>query len=185
MIKKETNKWKKLSAVIVDVNFVEFHQNTCLSVYCWSVIILIFNVFNKLEFFSLRLTSANGISTLTWSSDLLTGVCKAVSKRSIPRKSFLAPTDWSSANTTLSFPGKYMAWIASVVFAVIKRTNDKIRVQIISKQRLNYVQHHKTGCFKCHTFKTMKLIDPSKFGRLIQSHNINYDKLKHETSKYF
>lgn len=162
---------KKSSAVIVDVNFVEFHQITCLSVYCWSVIILIYNVFNKLEFFSLRLTSANGISTLTWSSDLLTGVCKAVSKRSIPRKSFLAPTDWSSANTTLSFPGKYMAWIASVVFAVIKRTTDKIRVQFIS--------------FKCHAFKTMKPIDPSKFGRLIQSQNINYDKLKHETSKYF
>lgn len=78
-----------------------------------------------------------------------------------------------------------MAWIASVVFAVIKRTRDKIRVQFISKQWSNYVQHHKTGCFKCHAFKTMKPIDPSKFGRLIQSHNINYDKLKHETSKYF
>lgn len=80
-----------------------------------------------------------------------------------------------------------MAWIASLVFAVLKRMRlrDKIKVKIVSIQRLNYVYHHKTGCFKYYTSKRAIPIDPPKIGRLIQSHNIIYDKLKHETSKYF
>lgn len=59
-----------------------------------------------------------------------------------------------------------MAWIASVVFAVLKRMRDKIKVEVISIQRLNYVYHHKTGQhFKYHTFKRTIPIDPPKIGR--------------------